>query len=129
MWLGWFAVLLQLDDNERFLCSIPNTGDRLLLTGNRARAQTGRNNFVVRSRQSPGQCCVATSGVNTDLYVIPGSHICKIYYREQDKSLRRAFAMEQVKTSPFSGFVERRYIFSRKEISGTDLTAFGTTCA
>lgn len=43
LWLGSLIEMLQLDDGERYSCSSPSIGRRLLLTGKSAERLTGQN--------------------------------------------------------------------------------------
>lgn len=51
-WLGWLAVVLNLDQNRVLQCSLPKTDRRLLLMGRDAEAQTKQNDFLVMDGQS-----------------------------------------------------------------------------
>lgn len=53
LWLGWLAVVLNLDRNNLSLCSLPKTGEKLLLTGRGAEAQTRQNDSAVGAGESP----------------------------------------------------------------------------
>lgn len=92
---GCLAVLLQLDDNGWYTCSLPGTAGRLLRTRKNAKVQTMHNSFEVRGVQSTGSFFVVTGGVSADLFFTLGSHIYIDYYSEQ-KLLRTAVGVEEV---------------------------------
>lgn len=75
MWSGWLTALLQLNDSGRYSSSLPNTGERLLLTKSGEEAQTDYDDFVARGGQSPEPFSVSTGDVSTYLFVTPGSRI------------------------------------------------------
>lgn len=75
--LGWAPALLQLDDNETYSCSLPNTSERPLLTAESVAAQLGHNDIEVRERQSPGYRFIVAEDFITYLYPTSGLHTYK----------------------------------------------------
>lgn len=66
-WLGWLGALLQLNYKGRYLCGLPNTGERMLLTEMGAEAQTGHNDTVGQGGQSRRYFFIVTSNDNAYL--------------------------------------------------------------
>lgn len=69
VWLGWLNTLLQLDSNGKYLCGVPNTGERLLLIGKTGEAQVGQNDIFIKDGQSPGYSFIITVDVSAYPYV------------------------------------------------------------
>lgn len=83
VWLGLLGAVLQLDDNGRYSCSFPNTGERLLGIGKNTNAQTGHNSFVLRGGQSLGYLLLATGVVSAYFYFTPGARNYIDYHCER----------------------------------------------
>lgn len=81
VWFGWFAAVLKLNKNGVLPCSLATTGERLLLRGRGAKAQTGHRKLAVTDEESPGYSFTVTGEVGVYLYVTPGSHFCVHYSR------------------------------------------------
>lgn len=95
MWLGLLVARLQLDDNGKFSCILPNTGGKLV-TGKGAKAQTKHSELVARSWQSQGYSFTVTVDDSPYLYTNPRWHIYIDYHSERKKLQQRAFVIEEV---------------------------------
>lgn len=74
VWLGWPTALLQLDYSGRYLCSLHNTGERLLLTGKGPETQTRRSELVASGEKLHDYFLIVGGDVSAHLYVTPGSN-------------------------------------------------------
>lgn len=110
VWLGWPATALNLDENEISLCNLSKISGRRLLTGRRAEAQTGHNNFVVKNGQSPRCFVTVTNEASAHLCVTLSSYICVHFSDARKKLLRKGVVMEEIGASPSFVVVGRRYV-------------------
>lgn len=109
-WIGWLAVVLNLDENGVSPCILPKTDERLLLTKRGAAAQAEQDSFVVKGGESLRYLFTTTVEVIAYLYVTPELHLYVHYTGVRKKLLREAFLMEEVEILPNSVFVGHGYV-------------------
>lgn len=110
VWLGWLAVVLNLDKKENFTCSFSITYGRLLLTRRWLQTQTEPKDLVAKSGESPGFFIIVTGDTGAHCYVTPWSYLCIHYHKSRNELFQQAFVMEEVHVPPWYVFIGHRYV-------------------